>query len=400
MISQFRKGKPSMTSPSRSRWTILSMFMLAHAINDGFAWVIPPLLPAVREHFGISYAEMGLFYTLFRLLGSWMQAPASYLVLFVSPVTVLVGGLIWSSAGMLVASLSPTYATLIWVSAISGMGRATYHPLAMTMLSRIFPREFLGRAIGIHLSASNTAQVIAPFLVALLLAQSSWRLPIQVWSLLGLVSGIFLFFSLKKQGADFSPPRKKLGWPFFSKSMGIYLTAIGLFGISQGGLMTFFPLFLVDHRGFSPETAAVFYGFMALSGTICRPFLGALMDWMGKRKPVIIAGFISAGLAILGLASMKVPWIMYLCFIVMGVFGSGHSGLSDIFLVEMIPPERREETLGFVYTLRMGIASLSPLLVGIFSERLGLVHVFMILGSLCLSCALIISFAAEKTETP
>ena len=124
------------------------------------------------------------------------------------------------------------------------------------------------------------------------------------------------------------------------------------------------------------------------------------MDWMGRRKPVIMAGFISAGLAILGLASMKIPWVMYLCFIVMGVFGSGHSGLSDIFLVEMIPPERREETLGFVYTVRMGIASLAPLFVGIFSERLGLIQVFMILGFLCLSCALIISFAEEQTEPP
>ncbi len=389
-----------MPSPVKSRWAILSMFMLAHAINDGFAWVIPPLLPAVREHFGISYAEMGLFYTLFRLFGSWMQAPASYLVLFAPPVTVLVGGLIWSSAGMLIASLSPTYTLLIWIAAVSGIGRATYHPLAMTILSRIFPRDYLGRVIAIHLSASNTAQVIAPFLVALLLARSSWRLPIQVWSLLGLVSGFFLFFSLKKQGADFSPPRKRLGWPFFSKSMGIYLAAIGLFGISQGGLMTFFPLFLVDHRGFSPGSAAVFYGLMALSGTICRPFLGVLMDWMGRRKPVIMAGFISAGLAILGLASMKIPWVMYLCFIVMGIFGSGHSGLSDIFLVEMIPPERREETLGFVYTVRMGIASLAPLFVGIFSEHLGLIQVFMILGFLCLSCALIISFAEEQTESP
>ncbi len=389
-----------MPSPTRSRWAILAMFMIAHAINDGFAWVIPPLLPAVREHFGISYAEMGLFLTLFRAFGSWTQIPASYLILFVPPVTVLVGGLIWSSAGMLIASLSSSYAMLIWISAISGIGRATYHPLAMTMLSRIFPRELLGRVIGIHLSASNTSNVIAPFLVALLLAQSSWRLPIQVWSLLGIVAGIFLFFFLKIPGADFSPRRKKLGWPFFSKSMGIYLTAISLYGISQGGLMTFFPLFLVDHRGFSPGAAAAFYGLMAFSGTVCRPFLGALMDWMAKRKPVIMLGFIFAGLAILGLASIKIPWVMYLCFIVMGIFGSGHSGLSDVFLVEMIPPERREETLGFVYTLRMGVTAISPLFVGIFSERLGLVEVFMILGFLCLSCALIISFAEEKTETP
>jgi len=38
-----------MTPQHRHRWFILMMFMLAHAVNDGFGWIIPPLLPAIRE---------------------------------------------------------------------------------------------------------------------------------------------------------------------------------------------------------------------------------------------------------------------------------------------------------------------------------------------------------------
>jgi MFS family permease len=381
----------------KSPWRILIMFMLAHAINDGFSWVLPPLLPAVREHFNLSYTEMGAFFTLFRLFGSVMQAPASYLVHFAPVAMVLVGGLFWSSAGMLMASLSTSYAMLIWMSAISGIGRATYHPLAVTVLSRTFVRERFGRVMGLHLSASNAAQVLAPFLVALLLQQHGWRMPIQVWSLMGLLAGIFLFFSLRHQKADSLTAKKKLGWPFFSKPVGIYLSAISLFGLTQSGIMTFLPLFLVDHRRFSAEEAAAMFGLMALSGTICRPFLGALMDRMGRRKPVISTGFISAGLGILGLAGTDNPFLLYPCLIVVGIFGSGHSGLSDTFMVEMIPSHRREETLGFIYTLRMGIASLSPLIVGIFSEKIGLISVFMILGFLCLSCAFILGFVREDS---
>jgi FSR family fosmidomycin resistance protein-like MFS transporter len=381
----------------KPRWSILIMFMLAHAINDGFGWVLPPLLPAVREHFNLSYTEMGAFLTLFRFFGSVMQAPASYLVHFAPVAMVLVGGLFWSSVGMLIASLSTSYAMLVWISAISGIGRATYHPLAVTVLSRTFARERFGRVMGLHLSASNAAQVLAPFLVALLLQQYGWRLPIQVWSLMGLLAGIFLFFSLQRQKADFLTSKKKLGWPFFSKSVGIYLSAISLFSITQSGIMTFLPLFLVDHRRFSVEEAAAMFGLMALSGTICRPFLGALMDRMGRRKPVITAGFISAGLGILGLAGVDNPFLLYPCLVVVGIFGSGHSGLSDTFMVEMIPSHRREETLGFIYTLRMGIASLSPLVVGIFSEQIGLIFVFLVLGFLCLSCALILGFVKEDS---
>jgi hypothetical protein len=39
-------------------------------------------------------------------------------------------------------------------------------------------------------------------------------------------------------------------------------------------------------------------------------------------------------------------------------------------MIELIPSHRREETLGFMYTLRMGIASISPFIVGFLSEQM------------------------------
>ena len=383
----------------KHRWAILLMFMLAHAANDGFGWIIPPLLPAIREHFHLSYTEMGAFYTLFQVFGSFLQAPASYLVYLAPVSTILAGGMLWSSAGMLLASFSTNYTALVWISAGSGIGRSTYHPLAVTMLSRIFGRDFLGRAIGFHLSASAIGQVIAPFLVVLLLGTYGWRVPLQVWSSLGLVAGVSLFFFLKYQRIDFQTKGKTLSWPFFSRPLGIYLLALAVWGIVQSGIMTFLPLFLVDHRGFSTEKAAAVYGLMSLSGAICRPFLGALMDWMGRRKPVIIGGFIIAGLAILGLTSLKTPWVVYLIFILLGVFVSGHSGLADTFMIELIPSHRREETLGFAYTLRMGIASTSPFIVGFLSEYIGLIQVFSILGVISILSAFILAVAEEKPWT-
>src|SRR4030042_6192106 len=98
-----------METNHKHRWAILLMFMLAHAANDGFGWIIPPLLPAIREHFHLSYTEMGAFYTLFRVFGSFLHAPDSYLVYLAPVSTILAGGMLWSSAGMLLASFSKSY---------------------------------------------------------------------------------------------------------------------------------------------------------------------------------------------------------------------------------------------------------------------------------------------------
>jgi MFS transporter, FSR family, fosmidomycin resistance protein len=384
-----------MEAPRKNRWTILMMFMIAHAVNDGFGWVIPPLLPAIREQFQLSYTEMGAFYTLFRVFGSSLQAPVSYLVCWIPVSTLLVGGLLWSSAGMLLATFSRSYGTLVWISAVSGIGRATYHPLAVAMLSRVFGRDSLGRAIGLHLSASAMGQVIAPFLVVFLLHNFGWRAPLQVWSFLGLAAGVSLFLFLKRQAVELQTAGKRLRWPYVSRPLTIYVFALTVWGLVQSGVMTFLPLLLVDHKGFTAEKAAAVYGLMSISGAVCRPFLGALMDRMGRRKPVIIAGFVIAGAAILALSSER-AWVLYLSFILMGIFVSGHSGLADTFMLELIPGHRREESLGFYYTLRMGTAALAPFLVGFMSERMGLVHVFVIMGYVSALSALILLKAEEK----
>jgi len=281
------------------------VFMVAHAVNDGFLWVIPPLLPALRDRFNLSYAEMGSLYTLFRISGDILQAPVAYLVHFAPASVILTGGFLWTSVGMFLASLTSGYGMLAWIFAASGIGRATYHPLAATVLSRVFGRETLGRAIALHMTGSSVGQFIAPFLVGIFLTYYGWRSPIMVWSGLGILTGLSLYFFLRRQRENLTPGGKVLSLPFFSRPMGIYLMAVSVWGIAQTTLMTFLPLFLVDYRGFSKEKAAAIYGIMSLSGTICRPFLGALTDRIGRRKPVIIGGIIFAGLTILGKTTME-----------------------------------------------------------------------------------------------
>jgi FSR family fosmidomycin resistance protein-like MFS transporter len=392
------KGKKNMAPQNRHRWLILIMFMVAHAVNDGLGWIMPPLLPALRDYFSLSYTEMGAFYTLYRFFGSFFQAPFAYLVHLIPISTILGVGLLCASVGMFLASLSSSYSLLVWFSAISGIGRSTYHPLAVTTLSRIFGRDALGRAMGLHLSGSAAGNAVAPLLVALLLGISTWRLPLQVWSVLGVCAGLSLLLFLRHYKQDLQPREKPLRWPFVSRSIGIYLLAASIWGMAQGGVMAFLPLFLVEYQGFSTGAAAANFGIMALSGTICRPFLGALMDRMGRRKPVIIGGYIIAGLSILTIATMNTLWTLYPAILMLGIFGIGHTGLADVFMVEQIPSHRREETLGFYYTLRMGMMSLSPLLVGFASERISLSHAFLTLALVASIPALLLGLARERQE--
>jgi MFS family permease len=387
-----------MNKEDKNRWFILAAFVVAHGINDGFGWIIPPLLPFIGEYFKLSYTEMGSIFSLFRFTSSIPQAPAAYLVHFFPASYILTAGLMWSSIALFFASFSVSYGVLLWLTAISGLGRATYHPLAVTILSRVFGRDRLGRAIGFHLSGSGAGMVVAPFLVGLLLTRFSWRLPLQIWCGMGLLAGCGLAFFLRHHYKEVNPDVRSFHWPFFSRPLLLYILSASTWGIAQGGILAFMALFLVDERGYQPESAALIFGLMPLAGMVCRPYLGTLMDRMGRRKPIIIAGYVISAISILALVFITHRSLIIVPLIFLGIFGLGHSGLADTFMIESIPSLRREETLGFVYTLRMGISSISPLLIGVLSQLVKIEKAFLILSILPWVAAVIILFAEEKPQ--
>ncbi len=50
-----------MLTVNKNRWPILIAFMIAHGVNDGFGWIIPPLLiGVVAELVGIEKAFLCL----------------------------------------------------------------------------------------------------------------------------------------------------------------------------------------------------------------------------------------------------------------------------------------------------------------------------------------------------
>jgi len=135
---------------------------------------------------------------------------------------------------------------------------------------------------------------------------------------------------------------------------------------------------------------------MPLAGLACRPFLGALMDRMGRRKPLIIAGYIISATSIPVLTYITHQWLILAPLILLSIFAMGHAGLADTFMIDSIPSLRREETLGFVYTFRMGIAAISPLLTGVVAELVGIETAFLCLSALPWAAAGIIGLADEN----
>ncbi len=359
---------------------LLIAFMVAHAANDGFNAIFPPLLPLIREHFHLSYAQLGGFLSLFRFFGSVLQIPVGYLAHFIPSSTIMVSGLFWVSTGMLLATFAGSYWMLASACSFAGIGRASYHPLSFSLLSRVSPRKRLGRIIGLHMGASSAAHLIAPFLIILLADRFGWYWPIRLWCLYGIMAAFILLVVLRRQiGKERKVEGKALRLPYISSSLVFYCLFRICWAIARNGMSTFLPLFLVEKAHFSIKVATLYYVAMYLIEVMTRPMIGAFSDRVGRRKPVILSECVLFGILFLALTVFQTKLILLVIILGIGLFAGTIPVVGQTYAIEMIPSEQRERTLGFVFTIITATTTFTPLIVGFLADYFGLMQSFIIL---------------------
>jgi MFS family permease len=381
----------------KDRMWILLVFMFAHAANDGYNAIFPPLLPLIREHYNLSYAQLGGFLTAFRFFGDYLQLPVGYLVHFLPSVTIIISGLLWLSIGILLATFAGSYLTLTSCVSVAGIGRASYHPLSFSLLSRTFPGERLGRTIGLHMGASSAAWLIAPFLIILLANRYGWYWPLRLWSLYGISMAFLLLVVLRKRmEQERKVGGKALKLPFFSSSLVFYIISRMFWSMAREGIMNaFLPLFLVEKAHFSIKSATLYYIAMYGIELVARPTIGGVSDKIGKRKPLLLCEYVLCGILFLLLTFFQTKLILLIIILGMGLFAGTIPVVGHAYAIEMIPREQREKTLAFLFTANTATITFAPLLFGSLADYLGLTRAFMILPLLIGMSTFFLLFSKE-----
>ncbi len=371
--------------------------MLAHAANDGFNALFPPLLPLIREHFDLSYAKVGGLMTSYTFFGSLLQIPAGYLAYFIPSSTLMVTGLLWVSGGLLLATFVKSYWTLATAFSLAGMGTATYHPLSFSLLSRFYEREILGRIMGLHMSASSVAHVVTPLLVILLANRFGWFWPIRLWCFYGILAAFLLLLMLRR---NIPKEQKRIGkalrMPYITSAL-IFLVIFRLgWSFAWRGISAFLPIFLVEAAHFSIKFATLYFMGMYLIEVFARPLVGAYSDRIGKRKTVIIVECALCVVLLLGLIFIKAKLALLFIILGIGFLAGSIPVVGQAYAIDMIPDEQRDRTLGFLFTIFNVSSTLSPLFIGFIADYFGLTRSFLILTAVIVISLVFLSFSKEK----
>ena len=113
-------------SPSAVRIAVI--IALAHAVNDAYASIVPPLLPRIMDDLDISIALAATLGAAFSIATALPQPFFGYLGDRFGRRALAVGGMLVSAVFVSVIGFAPTYWVLLVLLVLGGLGGAAFHP--------------------------------------------------------------------------------------------------------------------------------------------------------------------------------------------------------------------------------------------------------------------------------
>ncbi len=370
------------TTPQRQ----LSACAAMHVVNDALFAGVYPLLPFLAVDLGLTYAQVGLVKTAFSGSSSLFQVPAGIVAERFSEHALLALGTGWVGAGLLAMALATGFGPLLAITLLAGLGGSVQHPVASSVVSRLFDGRRRGTAIGTLNFAGDVGMVLAPVLVGGATFVGGWRAGCVTLGALG-AGFALLYLRVVARGAAApqswpagkgavggrAPPAGG-GWGIPRPAPFAALTAIGMLdSVAWGPLLTFLP-FLLQAKGLAPPMLSAAFALLFGAGAAGKFFCGPLSDRYGSVATIVVTELVTAA-ALLGALATPGAWVL-MALLPLGFVLNGTSSVLYAAVAGLVDVGKRARGYGLYYTCSLMASALAPLLYGLLADRAGLAVTF------------------------
>lgn len=297
------------------RLKFLGVVTGGHFVIHWFQQFFPVVLPTIKSGLGLDDVQIGALSSVRQLVQGTLDLPCGLLADFFVRFRSLILASALVSMGLayfLMGIASPFFWALLGAGLV-GLGTSLWHPAAAASLSNQFP-ESRATALSIHGMGATISDTLTPIGAGLLLVTFPWQSVLGLQVAPGFLFGFLVWRSLRgwfQSGDSHSSSsieiREITNLLKSFTFLGI-AAATGLLNMGRLVVITFLPIYLQEHLGYSAFAVGVYIGLMHAFGTISQPALGYLSDRFG-RKVVLIPSFITLGalFALLGVVAPGFP---------------------------------------------------------------------------------------------
>jgi FSR family fosmidomycin resistance protein-like MFS transporter len=367
-----------LAEPRSSHVRLVALVSAAHFVSHYYILILAPLLPFVRDAYGVSYTEIGLALAAFNVITAALQTPAGFLVDWLGARVILIVGLLIGAFAFTVVGLVDSFWVMVAMFGLAGIGNTVYHPADYALLSQHVPSERIGQAFSVHTFAGMMGSTAAPASLLMMQSMWGWRGAFVGAGLLGLAVALILIVVREGPPLPVTKPAAKAdggkpaeGWRLLmSAPILMNLFFFVLLAMISGGMFNYSVVALGALYGTPPAIAN-----SALSSLLLLSALGVLAGG-------VIATRVSrhAWVAALGLAGMAATSLFVAQFdlgtaalvAVMTLFGFFYGVIMpsrDMIVREVTPPGSFGKVFGFITTgFNIG-GIVSPLIFGAIMDR-------------------------------
>jgi ACS family hexuronate transporter-like MFS transporter len=376
----------------------LTSIAAAHGFNDGFRYVLIPVLPIIMKELDISILQTGMIVSAAGLSLFMMQLPASIHSDFLGKrKLILCLGLMFSSACLFgITSVGKSYHLILALSFLAGLGASTFHPTATALVSERF-RSRPGFFMGMFSLGGNIGSAAMPALIGMLALSLGWRVGLRIVVLPMILLVVLVYLYFPEAQANRQTVRTILSgiWSKVccNRSVVDFMVIYALRGIGYRGIITFFPLLVASTMGADTRTTGFLMSVYFIVGAICKPILGALYDRFGLRLLLAMLFLIGSALSLVMHAVNSVP-LMALLMALLGMV----SFISPILMTAattLVDRSVRSSTVGILYTSHE-LNFLSPIIGGWIAQRFSLQACFTFFAVILVLGGCVSFFLQEK----
>lgn len=297
------------------------------------------------------------------------QIPVGVLIDRYGPRRLMSSALLICAAGSVLFAWTDDIALASVGRLMIGFGLAFGYVGTMTIAAQNFSPARFASALGILQAVGMAGAVLgqAPFRV--LVDLTGWREATMIIGAVGLLLAALIWIVVR-DGERHGGAETRLfdGIRYALRNRQTWLNA--LIGMSLTAPMLAFaglwaPAYLTTLYGVAPAQAGAMASVMFLAWGVAAPFVGMLSDRLGRRKPLIIGGFVLSTGSLLVLAfvhTLPIP-LLYVLFVVNG-FGGCNMVLAFALCRETTPLWARASALGVVNAAVTGSGALYQPLLG------------------------------------